>query len=121
MKIADEELKKRVLEAIPFGRENTVIADRIHERAGTPPEWRTQFATRSIITQLIMDGHPICAVSGSPQPGYWRTDKVSELIAYVKSLEGRVVGIRTRIEALEKTIVGMGGVLWRQSELGEAR
>lgn len=97
--------RERMLAAIPRGRENRMIADKIAKAAAiVDPDWRTQSSTRSIITELIMEGHPICSSSR----GYWITDKREEVETYIEEMKSRLLGFQLRIDALEATAAKMG-------------
>jgi hypothetical protein len=85
-----DKTRLRVLAAIPIHKKNARIADRIHEIAGTPSEWRTQVHTREFIRSLRLDGQPICS---STACGYWVTDSADELMTCIKSIEHRATEI----------------------------
>ena len=96
-----EELKLRVAEAIPIGKENALTADAIQARVGTERERRTQWPTRKIIRELIMSGYPILSKSGGNRPGYWRPQNWHELLPVIESLRAREDAIRQRREKLQ--------------------
>ena len=101
-----EATRQRVLAAIPSGRENAIIADRIHEIAKTPREWRTQIHTRQFIRSLRMEGEPICS---SPAVGYWRTTEPREMQACIDSLRHRADEIIALVERMGETYDAMDG------------
>lgn len=100
MKIT-EEMKLRVVEAIPVGKRNALTADAIQARVGTERERRTQFPTRKIIRELIFCGYPILSTSDRHRPGYWRPEDWDELLPVIASLRSREAAIRSRREKLQ--------------------
>jgi hypothetical protein len=99
-----EKMMQAVLDAIPWGKENAIISDRICEIAKiNDPDFRTNFKTREIIADLIIEeGQPIC----SSKNGYWRTKKNIDLWTYADELKGRADGIMRRREAILNIIQG---------------
>lgn len=94
-----------VLRAIPWGKENIIIADQIAALAGIEKEKRTQFPTRKIIRELRKMGEPIL----SNNTGFWQSLELPEFTIVVRDLLGRgrstietahfLIGTKTEIES----------------------
>ena len=97
---------QRVLAALPTSKAQAKIADRIHEEADTPREWRTQVHTRNLIRTLRMEGAPICS---SPAWGYWLTSEPRELKECIDSLAHRAQQIDDLVAKMRETYGRMEG------------
>jgi hypothetical protein len=97
MKWTSEKLRD-LEKAIPWGRENQIIADRIQEVVKCAVERRTQWPAREGIKKLILLGCPAC----SDGRGYWRTELPEELEEYAVRLESRRRAVKKRINALNQ-------------------
>ena len=93
-----EGLIVEVLNAIPWEKENQIIADVIHGLAKTPSEWRTQIHTRAIIRILRLRGHPIC----SNGKGYWQSWKPADLKMMFLSQRRRAKSVMEVADIFEK-------------------
>lgn len=100
-----EEELQLVLEAIPWGEENKIIADEIAAFTGIPDEPRTQARHREAIRILRKRGWPI--VSNSR--GFWLTHYEDELREYLNSLTKRIKGIEATRDSMICAI-GLKGI-----------
>jgi hypothetical protein len=92
-------VKKAVLDAIPWGKANAVISDRINERAKiSDPDYRTNSKTRDVIRELLINDHE--PIVSDPSCGYWRTRDPKDLWKYAADLKGRADGNMIRREAV---------------------
>ena len=89
-------LKDDLINELEDGAENAKNADIIEGDLGMD-SGRTNEPTRQLITECILnDKYPI----GSASTGYFLIDSEDELDDVVSSLEGRIQGLRNRIDAL---------------------
>ena len=83
---------QRLLQIIPFGKQNAIHAKDI-ARALNYPTGGNQVETRSLIRYAIQQGHTIIS---TPNKGYWRTNNKLEVSDYIHALVARSTDINTR-------------------------
>lgn len=90
--------KDDLINELEDGAANAKNADTIERDLGMD-SGRTNEPTRQLITECIVnDKYPI----GSGSAGYFLIDSQDELDEVVRSLEGRIQGLRNRIDALKE-------------------
>lgn len=96
--------ESKILEAIPWGKENSVISDVIVKRARFPEtEWRTNVNLRDIIRNLKYKGYSIV----SNGKGFWKTKDPEDIKIYIRSLKGRMDAIEATKLAMERILKEM--------------
>lgn len=83
---------QRLLEIIPFGKENAMHAEDIAVSMGYPVGGN-QVETRQLIRSAIQQGNIILS---TPKDGYWRSKTKQEVEDYIDSLQNRAAEIITR-------------------------
>lgn len=92
-------IKEVVLSVIPWGKENAITSDEINRRAHVnDPDFRTNYKTREIIKDLLINNHE--PIMSSPSCGYWRTRSAADMWQYASDLKGRADEIMARREAV---------------------
>jgi hypothetical protein len=90
--------KDDLIDELEDGAANAKNADIIENNLGLD-SGRTNEPTRQLITECIVnDKYPI----GSGSKGYFLIDSEEELRDVVRSLEGRIHGLKNRIDALRE-------------------
>lgn len=88
--------QRAVLATIPEGHRKAITARQLSTKLGMSDR-----VVRSIIQELILDGHPIgSSVSG--RMGYFKINNQEDFNVAVKHLKPRAINIFRRIRALEK-------------------
>lgn len=88
---------QRLLDIIPFGKENAIHAKDIARSLGYPT-WGNQVQTRQLIRYAIQQGYVILS---TPKNGYWRSTNIEEVNKCINDLRNRANDIIARSEEIE--------------------
>lgn len=102
----DAGLRKRLLSVLysqATGPENAKTADELAALCGIRST-RQNVELRKLLRELVLEGHPICSVTGGRRRGYYIATMRSHLTACRDSLNRRIANTVTRREAYDRAI-----------------
>ena len=88
-----------LIEILPVGRSNAIIANQIALLLGYP-QGGNQVKTRQLISHAIENGAIILSSSGRHPKGYWTSNDILDVTRYVESLRSRSREISDRADAI---------------------